>query len=62
MDAEDIISPTPPPDKVFRIALLVVLAFGAAQIAGLGVFYINKWRTEYAAAHPKVEPVAAPTA
>ncbi len=56
MDAEDIISPTPPPDKVFRIALLVVLAFGAAQIAGLGVFYINKWRTEYAAAHPKVEP------
>src|SRR5688500_8692441 len=60
MDAEDIISPTPPPDKVFRIALLVVLAFGAAQIAGLGVFYINKWRTEYAAAHPKVEPVATP--
>ena len=60
MDAEDLISPTPPPDKVFRIALLVVLAFGAAEIAGLGVFYINKWRTEYAAAHPKVEPVATP--
>lgn len=60
MDAEDLITPTPPPDKVFRIALLVVLAFGAAQVAGLGVFYIKKWRTEYAAAHPKVEPVAAP--
>ena len=60
MDAEDLISPTPPPDKVFRIALLVVLAFGAAEIAGLGVFYINKWRTEYIAAHPKVEPVATP--
>jgi hypothetical protein len=60
MDAEDLISPTPPPDKVFRIALLVVLAFGAAEIAGLGVFYIKKWRTEYAAAHPKVEPVATP--
>jgi hypothetical protein len=61
MDAEDIISPTPPPDKIFRIALLVVLAFGAAEIAGLGVFYINKWRTEYAAAHPKVEPPAVST-
>jgi tetratricopeptide (TPR) repeat protein len=60
MDAEDLISPTPPPDKVFRIALLVVLAFGAAEIAGLGVFYINKWRTEYAAAHPKVAPVPTP--
>ena len=59
MDAEaDAISPTPPPDKVFRIALLVVLAFGAAEVAGLGVFYINKWRTEYIAAHPKVEPAA----
>ncbi|HYJ05129.1 MAG TPA: hypothetical protein VEX43_08345 [Chthoniobacterales bacterium] len=59
MDAEDLISPTPPPDKIFRIAMLVVLAFGAAQIAGLGVFYINKWRTEYVAARPKVEPAAA---
>ena len=59
MDAEDLISPTPPPDKVFRIALLLVLAFGAAEIAGLGVFYINRWRTEYVAAHPKVMPPAA---
>lgn len=58
MDAEDLISPTPPPDKVFRIALLLVLAFGAAEIAGLGVFYINRWRTEYVAAHPKVAPPA----
>jgi hypothetical protein len=53
----DAISPTPPPDKIFRIALLVVLGFGAAEVAGLGVFYINKWRTEYVAAQPKVEPV-----
>jgi hypothetical protein len=57
----DAISPTPPPDKIFRIALLVVLAFGAAEIAGLGVFYIKKWRTEYVAAHPKVEPLPATT-
>jgi len=53
MEAEAI-SPTPPPDKILRIALLVVLAFAAAEIAGLGVFYINRWRAEYAAAHPKV--------
>lgn len=61
MEAEAI-SPTPPPDKVFRIALLVVLAFGAAEIAGLGVFYLNRWRTEYIAAHPKVTapPAATP--
>jgi tetratricopeptide (TPR) repeat protein len=58
MEAE-VISPTPPPDKVFRIALLVVLAFGAAEMAGLGVFYINRWRTEYIAAHPKVTAPAA---
>lgn len=58
MEAEAI-SATPPPDKVFRIALLVVLAFGAAEIAGLGVFYINRWRTEYIAAHPKVTAPAA---
>jgi hypothetical protein len=57
----DAISPTPPPDKIFRIALFVVLGFGAAQVASLGVFYINKWRTEYVAAHPKVESPAATT-
>jgi tetratricopeptide (TPR) repeat protein len=63
MDAEtEAIFPTPPPDKVFRIAMLVVLAFGAAEIAGLTVFYINRWRTEYVAAHPKVTAPAAPVA
>ena len=64
MDAEtEAISPTPPPDKVFRIAMLVVLAFGAAEIAGLSVFYINRWRTEYIASHPKVTaPAASPAA
>jgi len=60
MDAEaEAISPTPPPDKVFRIAVMLVLAFGAAEIAGLSVFYINRWRTEYVAAHPK--PIAPAT-
>jgi tetratricopeptide (TPR) repeat protein len=62
MDAEDLISPTPPPDKVFRIAVLLVLAFAAAEIAGLGVFYINRWRAEYVAAHPKVTAPAASAA
>ena len=50
-------SPGPPPDRMFRIAVWLVVAFGAAELAGLGVFYIGKWRTEraeYAAAHPKV--------
>ena len=64
MEAEaEAISPTPQPDKVFRIAVLLVLAFGAAELAGLGVFYINRWRTEYVAAHPKVTaPAATPVA
>jgi tetratricopeptide (TPR) repeat protein len=50
-------SPGPPPDRMFRIAVWLVVAFGAAELAGLGVFYIGKWRAEraeYAAAHPKV--------
>jgi hypothetical protein len=61
MDGEDIISPTPPPDKMFRIALWLVAAFGAAELAGLGVFYAGKWRAEYVAAHPKpIAPAATP--
>lgn len=67
MEAADV-SPTPPPDKIFKIALAVVAIFGAAQIAGVAVHYIGKARAEYAAAHPKVvappvassEPTAAP--
>src|SRR3954469_6889105 len=59
MDGEELISPTPPPDKMFRIALLLVAAFGAAELAGLGVFYAGKWRAEYVAAHPK--PIAPAT-
>jgi tetratricopeptide (TPR) repeat protein len=50
-------SPGPPPDRMFRIAVWLVVAFGAAELAGLGVFYFGKWRAEraeYAAAHPKV--------
>jgi tetratricopeptide (TPR) repeat protein len=57
MDGEDLMSPGPPPDRMFRIAVWLVIAFGAAELAALGVFYIGKWRTEraeYAAAHPKV--------
>ena len=66
MEAEAI-SPTPPPDKVLRIAILLVIAFGAAELAGLGVFYIGRWRADYIAAHPKVTapattPAAAATA
>jgi tetratricopeptide (TPR) repeat protein len=53
MDAEDLISPTPPPDRMFRIALWLVAIFGAAELLGLGVFYAGKWRREYVAAHPK---------
>ncbi|HEY2139658.1 MAG TPA: hypothetical protein VGH00_06245, partial [Chthoniobacterales bacterium] len=54
MDAEDVISPTPPPDRMFRIALWLVAIFGAAEILSLGVFYAGKWRAEYVASHPKV--------
>jgi tetratricopeptide (TPR) repeat protein len=61
MDAEDLISPTPPPDRMFRIAVWLVVLFAAAEMAGLGVFYAKKWRAEYVAAHPKpVAPVATP--
>jgi hypothetical protein len=56
------LSPTPPPDKILAIALGVVAIFGAAEIAGVAVYYINKARTEYAAAHPQAPaaPVEAP--
>jgi tetratricopeptide (TPR) repeat protein len=54
MDVENLIAPTPPPDKMFRIALWLVAVFGAAELAGLAVFYAGKWRAEYVAAHPKV--------
>ncbi|MFL6588764.1 MAG: tetratricopeptide repeat protein [Chthoniobacterales bacterium] len=61
MDGEQLISPTPPPDKMFRIVVWVVVAFGAAELAGLGVFYAGKWRAEYVAAHPKpIAPAATP--
>jgi len=61
MDAEDLISPTPPPDKMFRIAIWLVVAFAAAELAGLGVFYAKKWRADYVAAHPKpVAPAVTP--
>jgi tetratricopeptide (TPR) repeat protein len=61
MDGEELISPTPPPDKMFRIALWLVAIFGAAELVGLGVFYAGKWRAEYVAAHPKpVAPAVTP--
>ena len=61
MDAEDLISPTPPPDRMFRIAVWLVVLFAAAELAGVGVFYAKKWRAEYVAAHPKpVAPAATP--
>ena len=61
MDGEELISPTSPPDKMFRIAVWLVAIFGAAELAGLGVFYAGKWRAEYVAAHPKaIAPAATP--
>ena len=62
MEAE-LISPTPPPDKIFRIALLVVVIFGAAQLSTVLVYYVGKRRAEYLAAHPTVTaPAATPAA
>ena len=55
------LTPTPP-DKMFAIALGVVAIFGAVEIAGVAVHYIGRARAEYAAAHPKPEPTAAPAA
>jgi len=49
------LSPTPP-DKIFTIALGVVAILAAAEIAGTAVYYINRARTEYIAAHPKAAP------
>src|SRR5947207_6421423 len=61
MDGEELISPGPPPDKMFRIALWLVAIFGVAELGGLGVFYAGKWRAEYVAAHPKpVAPAVTP--
>src|SRR5205814_2456804 len=61
MDGEELISPGPPPDKMFRIALWLVAIFGVAELGGLGVFYAAKWRAEYVAAHPKpVAPAVTP--
>jgi tetratricopeptide (TPR) repeat protein len=62
MEAE-VISPTPPPDKIFKIALWVVAIFAAAQLSTVGVYFIAKKRAEYIAAHPSVTaPVATPVA
>ena len=62
MDAEDLISPaTPPPDRMIRIAVLLVTLFGAAELAGLGVFYVKKWRADYVAAHPPAVATPAPS-
>ncbi len=52
------LSPTPP-DKILLIALGVVAIFGAAEIAATAVFYINRARAEYVAAHPKAPPAPA---
>src|SRR5436189_6113357 len=56
------LTPTPPPDKILAIALGVVAIFGAAEIAGVAVHYINRARAEYVATHPQAPaaPVEAP--
>jgi hypothetical protein len=51
------LSPTPP-DRILLIALGVVAIFGAAEVAATAVFYINRARAEYVAAHPKPPPAA----
>ncbi len=58
------LTPTPPPDKILAIALGVVAIFGAAEIAGVAVYYINKTRADYVAAHPQASaaPIEAPKA
>jgi len=56
------LSPTPPPDKILAIALGVVAIFGAAEIAGVAVYYINKARAEYVAAHPQAPAAPAVSA
>src|SRR6202521_2212132 len=62
MEAE-VISPTPPPDKIFRIALLVVVIFGAAHFSTVLFYFVGKKRAEYLAAHPAVTaPAATPVA
>jgi tetratricopeptide (TPR) repeat protein len=59
----DVMSPTPPPDKIFRIALLVVVIFAAAQLSTVLVYFVGKKRAEYLAAHPVVAaPAATPVA
>ena len=52
------LSPTPP-DKILAIALSVVAIFAAAEIAGTAIYYINRARAEYVAAHPKAAPAPA---
>ena len=52
------ISPNPSPDKILLIALAAVAIIGAAEVAATAVFYINRARAEYAAAHPKAPPAA----
>jgi hypothetical protein len=51
------LTPTPP-DRILLIALGVVAIFGAAEISATAIYYINRARTEYVAAHPKPPPAA----
>src|ERR1700719_4781636 len=61
MDAEDLISPTPPPDRMFRIAVWLVAIFGVAELAGVGGFFAGQMRAEDVAAHPQpAAPAATP--
>jgi hypothetical protein len=56
-------SPFPaPPDKILPIALGLVAIFGAAELAGLAIFYIGRARAHHAAVHPTITaaPAVAP--
>ena len=57
------LSPTPP-DRIFAIALGLVVIFGAAEIAIVAVHFVGPAWAEYAAAHRKAPavPAAAPAA
>src|SRR3954463_9067977 len=61
MDGEELISPTPPPDKMFRIAVWLVVVFAAAELAGVRAFSEKNGRGECVAPLPKaVAPAATP--
>src|SRR4051812_16627590 len=54
--------PTPPPDRIFRIALGLLALFGALELSAVGVYYANRARANRPVSNPSVTtaPVATP--